>query len=42
MNKTAKVAPPVDIWKKEKKVSRRKILSIILVFYLWYDLLHLK
>ena len=24
-----------DIWKKEKELSRRKILSIILAFYLW-------
>ena len=35
MNKAAAAAPAVDIWKTEKKVSRRKILSIILVFYLW-------
>jgi ocular albinism type 1 protein len=34
MKKAAEVAPAVDIWKTEKKVSRRKILSIILVFYL--------
>jgi hypothetical protein len=34
VNKTAAAAPAVDIWKTEKKVSRRKILSIILVFYL--------
>jgi ocular albinism type 1 protein len=34
MKKTAAAAPAIDIWKTEKKVSRRKILSIILVFYL--------
>lgn len=37
MNKTANEAPVVDIWKQEKLVSRRKILSIILVFYIcWF------
>ncbi len=24
-----------DVWRKEKELSRRKILSILLVFYLW-------
>lgn len=27
--------PVADIWKKDKQLSKRKILSIILVFYLW-------
>jgi hypothetical protein len=27
--------PVADIWKKEKMMSKRKILSIILVFYVW-------
>ena len=28
--------PVADIWEKEKMVSKRKILSIILVFYIWW------
>jgi len=27
--------PAADVWKKEKLVSKRKILGIILVFYIW-------
>ena len=35
VKKAASTGPVVDIWKKEREMSRRKILSIILVFYLW-------
>ena len=39
VKKAASSGPVVDIWKKEREMSRRKILSIILVFYLWCVLL---
>ena len=32
---TGVTGPVADIWKKEKEMSKRKILSIILVFYVW-------
>lgn len=35
VNQTANEAPATEIWKKEREMSRRKILGIILVFYLW-------
>jgi hypothetical protein len=31
--------PVADIWKKDRQLSKRKILSIILVFYLWYGII---
>ena len=32
---TGVTGPVADIWKREKMMSKRKILSITLVFYIW-------
>ena len=38
VKKTAGAAgPAVDVWRKEKEVSRRKILSLLLVFYICWS-----